>query len=108
MFFYLSKVFWFFADPGNIILIAILSAAFFAWIKWFNTLKILITFTAIFAALVTLLPIGTVIINHLENRFPVASPLPKNIEGIIVLGGVVDQYLQKIESKFRLIVPLNE
>ena len=95
MFFYLSKVFWFFADPGNIILIAILSAAFFAWIKWFNTLKILITFTAISAALVTLLPIGTVIINHLENRFPVASPLPKNIEGIIVLGGVVDQYLTK-------------
>jgi uncharacterized SAM-binding protein YcdF (DUF218 family) len=102
MFFYLSKVFWFFADPGNIILISILSAAFFAWIKWFNTLKILITFTAISAILVTLLPIGTGIINHLENRFPVVSPLPKNIEGIIVLGGVVDQYLTKDRNQISI------
>jgi uncharacterized SAM-binding protein YcdF (DUF218 family) len=102
MFFYLSKVFWFLADPGNLILIAIFLVAFFAWMKWFNILKILITFTAISAAIVTFLPIGTLIINHLENRFPEARSFPADIEGIIVLGGVVDPHLTKNRNQISI------
>ena len=93
MFFYTSKILWLLADPGNILLIIICLACFLAWIKWFNTLRILITFTAIFAASISILPIGKTIVNHLENRFPAFTSLPKNIEGIIILGGVVDQHL---------------
>ena len=93
MFFYLSKIFWFFVDPGNILLIIICLTAFLAWIKWFKTLKYLITFCAIFALFLTVFPIGKLVINHLENRFKIVNVLPQDITGIIVLGGVVDQYL---------------
>ena len=43
--------------------------------------------------IISVTPVGTTIINHLENRFTMPNPMPKNIAGIIVLGGVVDQYL---------------
>ena len=93
MFFYFSKIIWFVLDPGNILLVIICLTAFLAWIKWHDTLKYLITVCALFAILLTALPIGKLVINHLENRFQVVTVLPKNITGIIVLGGVVDQYL---------------
>ena len=93
MFFNLSKIFWFVADPGNILLFIICLTAFLAWIKWYKTVKYLITICALFAILLTTFPIGKMVINHLENRFQVVTVLPKNITGIIVLGGVVDQYL---------------
>ncbi len=95
MFFYLSKILWFIVDPGNLLLIVICLLSILAWIKRFNALKIIITFTAICMTTVSILPIGQLIINHLENRFPTLVSLPEKIEGIIVLGGVVDQHLTK-------------
>ncbi|MBT4588214.1 MAG: YdcF family protein [Rhodospirillaceae bacterium] len=93
MFFYLSKILWFFADPGNLLLIALCVAAGLAWTKWLRAAKIVLTVTVICCVLVTVLPIGSWVINHLENRFPRVEKLPKNITGIIVLGGVVDQFV---------------
>ncbi len=93
MFFYLSKILWFLADPGNILLIALCVAAGLAWTKWVKAAKIVVTATAIGAVLVTVLPIGSLLFANLENRFPRVEKLPKNITGIIVLGGVVDQFV---------------
>jgi uncharacterized SAM-binding protein YcdF (DUF218 family) len=93
MFFYLSKILWFVADPGNILLIAICLAAILAWTKRTKSAKKVLTATAVGAVLVTVFPIGSMLFNNLENRFPQVETLPKNITGIIVLGGVVDQFI---------------
>ena len=93
MFFYLSKVFWLFANPGNILFFVICLTCFLTWIKWFKAVKFLITLMAIVLAIISVFPIGSIITNHLENRFSIPDPMPKNIAGIIVLGGIVDQYL---------------
>jgi uncharacterized SAM-binding protein YcdF (DUF218 family) len=93
MFFNLSKVFWFVANPGNILFFMICVTCFLVWLKWFRAVRFLITLVVIVLTIISVAPIGSVIINHLENRFTRADPLPKNIAGIIVLGGVIDQYL---------------
>jgi uncharacterized SAM-binding protein YcdF (DUF218 family) len=93
MFFYLSKILWFFADPANLLLIALIAAAVLAWTKWLKAAKIVLTTTVVIAVLVSVLPIGQFLFSTLENRFPQVKKLPPNITGIIVLGGVVDQFV---------------
>ena len=39
---------------------------------------------------IAILPIGTLLIAPLENRFAHAQPLPQTIDGIVVLGGAID------------------
>ncbi|MGY8998824.1 MAG: YdcF family protein [Rhodospirillales bacterium] len=95
MFFYLSKVLWFIADPGNLLLIAICTSAVLAWTKWIRAAKIVMTTTAIVAIVLTILPIGKMVFANLENRFPAVKVLPENIDGIITLGGVVNQFMTK-------------
>jgi uncharacterized SAM-binding protein YcdF (DUF218 family) len=93
MFFYLSKILWFFTDPGNILLFCLCIIAALAWTKHLKVVKFFLFFTALFAVVVSVLPIGPVLFNNLENRFPRATKLPNQVTGIIVLGGVVDQFV---------------
>mgnify|MGYP004005916361 FL=1 len=93
MFFYLSKILWFLADPGNLLLIALCVGTGLLWTKWAKAAKIVLTTTAAVAVVVTVIPIGTLLFGNLENRFPQVKKLPENITGIIVLGGVVDQFI---------------
>jgi len=93
MFFYLSKILWFLADPGNLLLIALCVGTGLLWTKWTHAAKAVLTTTAAVAVVVTVLPIGSLLFSNLENRFPQVKKLPPNITGIIVLGGVVDQFI---------------
>ncbi|HJO86629.1 MAG TPA: YdcF family protein, partial [Rhodospirillales bacterium] len=93
MFFYLSKILWFLADPGNLLLIALCVSAGLLWTRWTKAAKVVLTATAVVTVLVTILPIGPLLFGNLENRFPQVKKLPPNITGIIVLGGVVDQFI---------------
>ncbi len=93
MFFYLSKILWFLADPGNLLLIALCVSAGLLWTRWTKVAKVVLTATAVVTVLVTILPIGSLLFGNLENRFPLVKKLPPDITGIIVLGGVVDQFI---------------
>ena len=42
---------------------------------------------------ITSIPTGKILINKLENRFPIVKTLPEDIAGIIVLGGLLDQFV---------------
>ncbi len=102
MFFYLSKILWFFADPGNILLIALCLAALLAWTKWIKTTKLLLSLTALYALVLTTIPFGSQIVLHLENRFPPINQDLKKVDGIIVLGGVVDQFVSDARGKIAI------
>lgn len=90
MFFTLSKVFWFLASPDNLLLVALLAAAalsFFGrgdWSRW------ILRAVALAAFLIATVPAGAYVIAKLENRFPADPPLPARIDGILILGGVIN------------------
>ncbi len=70
--------------------------------KWYRLLKFLATLMAVCSLAVTLFPTGKIIINNLENRFPGVASLPKNIDGIIVVGGVVNQFMTKSRGQIAI------
>ena len=93
MFFSLSKILWFFADPGNMIMIAITLSCVLLWLNWLPSAKVILTIVVLSSLSITFFPIGKIVINNLENRFPIVTSLPKDVSGIIVLGGLVDQFV---------------
>lgn len=92
MFFYLSKVFWFFADPGNAFLFALLLGFALAMTRFKKLGKGLIMVSISFALLISVVPVGSMLSQALEHRFPPPKTLPDSIAGIVVLGGVIDPY----------------
>jgi uncharacterized SAM-binding protein YcdF (DUF218 family) len=95
MFFYLSKILWFFVDPGNILFMGLVIGALLSWTRWRRVAHWCLSLTALYAVLLATIPLGETLITKLENRFPPNKSLPKVVEGIIVLGGVVDQFISK-------------
>ncbi len=92
MFFYLSKTLWWIADPANIFVFGVIASVLFAWLNWFRCAKWLMTLTLVYGVAVGFFPAGSKLLQVLENRFSVPEPLPENVAGIIVLGGVIDQF----------------
>jgi uncharacterized SAM-binding protein YcdF (DUF218 family) len=87
MFFTLSKIFWFFADPLNLIGILLLLTVLLLLFRWRRLALATASFGAIvfvFAAWTTL---GAVLLLPLEERFQRPDPMPGNVAGIILLGG---------------------
>ncbi len=88
MFFYLSKILWFFADPGNALLLALL-LGFSLWGFGLRRVgKTLVGLTVLGMVIVSLVPFGAWMIASLENRFPKPQSTGK-VDGIVVLGGVL-------------------
>ena len=86
MFFYLSKIFWFFIQPLNLaifLLLAGLVAALFGRRRLAGMGSIA---AFVILALSAWTSIGATMLNPLEERFPKPA-LPGRIDGIVVLGG---------------------
>ena len=88
MIYVLSKLFWFLAQPVNAI--AFLSAVGLVLMRWGKRPMFglrLLRGTALVFVVITVLPVGTLLLLPLENRFPKLDPLPEKVDGVIVLGG---------------------
>lgn len=86
MFFFLSKVFWFFIQPLNLaifLLLAGILAGFFRRRRLAATGSVL---AFLILALSTWTSLGAMMLNPLEERFPKLA-LPEKVDGIVVLGG---------------------
>ncbi|MBO6950160.1 MAG: YdcF family protein [Rhodospirillales bacterium] len=102
MFFYLSKVFWFLASPGNAFLIALILGLFLASTRFRRTGRWLVSLAICFAIVTTFVPVGPYLLKVLEDRFPAPESLPGKIDGIVVLGGVIDPVMT--EQRGRLVI----
>ena len=91
MFFYLSKIFWFFIDPGNVLLVLLCLGALLIFRRRDKLGRLFVVMAALMALLIAIFPIGNNLVILLENRFPVVQELPEKVDGIIVLGGVVNE-----------------
>jgi uncharacterized SAM-binding protein YcdF (DUF218 family) len=89
--FFLSKIFWVFAAPGNILLLIIgvgmVTLSRSAGRRGLGFVAIGVTGLAATA----LLPTGAWLMLPLENRIPPPTELPDQLTGLVVLGGGVDE-----------------
>jgi len=90
MFFALSKILWFFLQPLNVAILLICGAMLALhfgrrrWATWMGMgcCAVLVIFAV--------LPTGYVLTQFLESRYAAPDPLPRHVDGIIMLGGVLD------------------
>lgn len=91
MFFYVSKVIWFFLQPSTAMLLLLLVGTILLWTSWARAGRRVVLLSAALLALTGLSPVGHVLILPLEERFPrydfEASGAP---DGIVILGGAQD------------------
>ena len=87
MFFYLSKILWFFLQPLGILFALITLAGIAAW-RGRRGWSVALSITALCViGIAGWTNIGQMLLNPLEERFSKPAETPENIAGIIVLGG---------------------
>jgi uncharacterized SAM-binding protein YcdF (DUF218 family) len=91
MFYYASKVLWFFATPSNLLILLILAGAVLALTRRFRrTGTVCVLIFALAALAFGLLPLSSYLMLPLENRFPQFHDDGQPVAGIILLGGSVE------------------
>ncbi|RUW45976.1 YdcF family protein [Mesorhizobium sp. M8A.F.Ca.ET.021.01.1.1] len=86
MFYYVSKIFWFFIQPLNLTIFLLL-AGLIAGMAGRRRLAVTGSVLAfLILALSAWTSLGAMMLNPLEERFP-RPPLPDKVDGIVVLGG---------------------
>jgi uncharacterized SAM-binding protein YcdF (DUF218 family) len=103
MLFVLSKLAWFALDPSNLLLGALVAGALLASTRWRRAGRRLVTLAAFSALAVTVVPVGLWLLVPLENRFPVPAQLPARADGIVTLGGAVDQVVTAARGQAALL-----
>lgn len=103
MFFYLSKIFWLFAQPTAVLILLGLIGAVLVWTPWVRTGGSLVLLAVVLLAVCGLSPLGNALILPLEDRFArtdiEASDKPL---GIIVLGGAEDSLVTRARRQTAL------
>lgn len=97
--FLLAKTVNFILRPGLWIGVLLLVGTVLLWTRWRRTGRWILTVTVAFIVLVTVFPAGQFMIATLENRFPVVTEFTGPVDGIIVLGGAVEQLTTKYRGQ---------
>ena len=90
MFFTLSKVLWFIANPGNLLLIGFAAGVGLLKTRWRRPGERLLLGCVLVGAFLAVVPVGAWMLGTLEDRFPAVTEPPSKVDGIIVAGGIVD------------------
>ncbi|MGI9404687.1 MAG: YdcF family protein, partial [Hyphomicrobium sp.] len=88
MLYYLSKIFWFCAQPSGLLLILLVGGAVLLRTRYRKTGERLVLVSAALLFFGGLLPLSNWLILPLEERFPRADLSGQHVDGIIILGGV--------------------
>ena len=99
MFFILSKTVAFFVVPSNLLLGIGLVGALLLRSRFRRAGRRMLVFSVIALALASLLPLGTLLILPLEQRFPSWDSSHGAPDGIIVLGGAVDPEISRMRGQ---------
>src|SRR5438477_121662 len=83
--FIVSKLFWLLAVPGNCFVLLLVLAALLLLTRWRRLGMRLVGLLAVLAVAIMMLPLGAWLVIPLEDRFPVPSPMPAHVDGVIGL-----------------------
>jgi uncharacterized SAM-binding protein YcdF (DUF218 family) len=87
MFFVFSKLLWFIIQPLNLIALLVIGSALASWrgmaraASWMRLLAMLSLIAPIFV------PCDKWLLEPLEQRFSAPDPMPRQVDGVILLGG---------------------
>ncbi len=90
VFFVLSKMLWFFIEPGNVVFFLLIVGVVLIWTRWKRAGRWMLSLSAALGLFAMLVPVGDYASRFLENRFPAHPTLPVKVDGIVVLGGAID------------------
>ena len=96
MFFYLSKLIWFFLQPSAFCILLIIAGVILTKTRWESFGRLIMKVGAIGVLLVAFSPLGRQLMIPLEDRFPLITfeeQKKQKVDGIIVLGGTVHMYV---------------
>jgi uncharacterized SAM-binding protein YcdF (DUF218 family) len=82
-------------QPVNALFLVLLIAAVLLWLGKWRAARWIVTAAATALTLLIFIPVGTLMLMPLEQRFPIPSRLPEKVDGIIVLGGAQQPHLSK-------------
>lgn len=103
MFFYISKVFWFFVQPSNLIIILLVAGTILYLRGRVKTGTRIIAFCVAFIALTGLSPLSYLLMLSLEGQYskpPLQTIRPP--DGVIVLGGMIDTAISEARDEITL------
>ena len=96
MFFYLSKIIWFFLQPTSVLLVLALIGILFIGSKRQRLGRNLALFSICTLIIFGFSPLGNILIIPLEDRMPrVELDEGAKIDGIIILGGAIDAIVSR-------------
>jgi uncharacterized SAM-binding protein YcdF (DUF218 family) len=102
MFFLLSKILGFFALPSNLLVtLGLLGVALYPT-RYARTGRKLAIVSIVLIAIVGWSPLGNALILPLEDRFPQWDASHGAPDGIVVLGGAVDELVSNVRGEFAL------
>lgn len=102
MFFYLSKILWLVIAPANLLLLMLLLGAALLFTRFMRAGRFLVLASALGFFVVGVLPVGTLMMRALEDRFPQPAANMPAPTGIIVLGGAVDEQMMRLRGPIEL------
>lgn len=91
MFFYLSKIVWWFAAPSNVLVSLIFLGSLLLFTRWRGKGRAMVLMSGLGLAVMGFSPLGIWLARPLENRFPMQGQEMVAPTGILVLGGSIDQ-----------------
>ncbi|MEM1045619.1 MAG: YdcF family protein [Pseudomonadota bacterium] len=103
MFFYASKIFYFFIAPSHFLILCGLAGLITRWVGWKRIGGVLVVTSICGMAIVAFSPISLMAALPLEERFQAPDPMPETVDGIIVLGGSVNTRISSYRDRMTLV-----
>lgn len=102
MFFVISKVFWFVAQPINLTLLLVAAGLVASFLAWRRLGYCLISAAALLLGLSVWSSLGANLLAPLEDRFARPEISPENVAGIVVLGGGLEGSINRARGGYEL------
>ena len=99
MFFFASKIFWMIASPINFLLFTTLIGVLLCFGRRARFGRGLALAAVLILLAAASLPLGMLLVAPLEDRFPMPPPNLPPPEGIIVLGGAIDDGVSRAREQ---------
>jgi uncharacterized SAM-binding protein YcdF (DUF218 family) len=91
LFYHVSKIGWFLVEPSNLFMVLALAGIALCWTRFVRAGRRLAALSVVLLLVLGLTPVANWLILPLEMRFPVPDLAGRKVDGIIVLGGAVQE-----------------